>query len=305
MARHSGITALIGGQYGSEGKGKIAAYLAREISMSIRTGGPNAGHTIEDRGVLYKLQSIPCAFINPDCILAIGGGGVIEPNILRKEIEQCNITHDRLIIDPQAGIIDGVYIKSGRERTGRLGSTGKGVGPAVAAKALRETDFHTARDIPELQPYLGDVASSANRLLDAGKRICLEGTQGFGLSNHHGPYPFVTSRDTTVGTLCGDAGVSPLFIDEIIMVIRTYPIRVAGNSGPMYREIDWNILTQEVGSNEPIIERTTVTNKVRRVGRFDIELVKRAVMINRPTQIAITFADYLQREAKSLSHVLE
>jgi adenylosuccinate synthase len=295
------LTGIIGGQYGSEGKGKVAAYIAPECHMSIRTGGPNAGHTIEHKGRYYKLQTVPCAFINPHCKLAIGAGGFIDLDILYREILELDIKPGQLIIDPQAGIIDGSYLQAGVNRKGRLGSTGKGVGPAVAGKALREDGFHLARDIADLQPFLGDVAYEANLLLDQGKTVCLEGTQGFGLSLNHGYYPYTTNRDTTIGTLCADAGVSPVFLEDTIIVLRTYPIRVAGNSGPMGEEIGWETVTLESGSPEFLIERTTVTNNVRRVARFDMEFVKRAVMINRPTQIALLFVDYIDYQNKGVT----
>jgi len=288
-----GAEVLVGGQFGSEGKGKVAAYLAPEHDMSIRTGGPNAGHTIEHEGKIYKLQTIPCSFINQNCLLAIGAGAVIDLEILNREIAECGITPNRLIIDPQAGIIDPQHVQSEIELKGRIGSTGKGVGAAVAAKTLRTPNFRVARDIKDLHQYLEDVSKYANDFIDSGKKVFLEGTQGFGLSLHHGIYPFVTSRDVTAGTICGDAGISPKSVDEIIMVLRTYPIRVAGNSGPLLNEIDWETVTKQSGYPAPLIERTTVTKNVRRVAEFDMELVKRAAMINRPTQVALMFIDYI------------
>lgn len=287
------ITAIIGAQYGSEGKGKIVAYLANEFKMAIRTGGPNAGHTIEHGDTFYKLQSIPCTVINPACRLAIGAGGVIDLDILQHEITEHQVATSRLVIDPQAVIIRPEHIEAETTLKQDIGSTGKGVGAAVAAKARRTADVCLARESDALQPYLGDVTGIANEVIAQGGRVLLEGTQGFGLSLHHGDYPFVTSRDTTAGTLCGDAGVSPRLLDEIIMVVRTYPIRVAGNSGPLRDEITWEEVTRMAGAPKPLIERTTVTKNIRRVGRFDLELVRRAVLINQPTQIAVTFIDYI------------
>ncbi len=289
---------LVGGQFGSEGKGKVAAYLAPEHDMAIRTGGPNAGHTIEHDGRYYKMQTIPCSFVNENCLLAIGAGGLIDFDILMREIQETGIGKDRLLIDPQAGIIDPHHSQAEADLKRRIGSTGKGVGFATAAKSLRDPDFRLARDIPELSDYLDDVSFYTNRFLDEEKKVFLEGTQGFGLSLHHGFYPFVTSRDITAGTIAGDAGISPRSVEDVTIVLRTYPIRVAGNSGPLKDEIDWATVTRESGSPEPLIERTTVTKNVRRVGRFDLDLVKRATMINRPTQIALMFIDYLDYQEK-------
>lgn len=293
-----GAEVLVGGQFGSEGKGKVAAYLAPEHDMAIRTGGPNAGHTLEYEGRLYKMQTVPCSFVNENCLLAIGAGGLIDVAILEREIQEAGIERGRLLIDPQAGVIDTQYVQAEEDLKRRIGSTGKGIGSAVAAKSLRAPDFRLARDIEELSPFLGDVSFYANKFLDEEKKVFLEGTQGFGLSLHHGFYRFVTSRDITAGTICGDAGISPRSVEEITMVLRTYPIRVAGNSGPITDEIDWATVTQESGSPEPLIERTTVTRNIRRVGRFDLDLVRRATMINRPTQIALMFIDYLDYQER-------
>lgn len=299
------VTVLVGGQFGSEGKGKIAGYLANEFQMAIRTGGPNAGHTVEWNGVFYKLQTLPCPVINENCILGIGAGGLIDLSILQREIKELRIQPKRLFIDPQAGIIDHHHVEQEISLKKEIGSTGKGVGAALVAKICRSGGIRLARDVPELQIYLGDIAKISNEIATSGGNLLLEGTQGFGLSLHHGIYPFVTSRDTTAGTLCSDAGISPYLVDEIIMVIRTYPIRVAGNSGPMFDEISWLTVTDESGSPELITENTTVTKKTRRVGRFDINMVKRATLINHPTQIALNFVDYIDHSNKGVSNYSE
>jgi adenylosuccinate synthase len=287
------ITAVVGGQFGSEGKGKVAGYLASEMAMSIRTGGPNAGHTVEHDGLFHKLQSIPCAFINPSCTLALGAGSVLDEDILRDEIDRISLTPGRLMIDPQAVVIQSGHPPAELELISRIGSTGRGVGAAAAQKLLRSPGTRLTRDVAWLSDYLADVAGRANEIIDRGGEVFLEGTQGFGLSLHHGHYPYVTSKDTTVGALCSEAGLSPLLLGEVIMVIRTYPIRVAGNSGPLSREVDWETVTLESGAPRPLIEKTTVTGNVRRVARFDLEMVRRACLFNRPTQLAVMFADYL------------
>jgi adenylosuccinate synthase len=135
------------------------------------------------------------------------------------------------------------------------------------------------------------VEQLVNAYIDQGKRILIEGTQGFDLSLHHGTYPYVTSRDTTAGTFLGEVGVSPKVVKDIILVIRTFPIRAS--NGPIFNEINWAEVTKHAQSDTDIIEYTSVTKKVRRVGTFDYELVKKAVRINRPTQLAINFIDYI------------
>lgn len=285
------ITAVVGGQFGSEGKGKIAGYIAPECKMAIRTGGPNAGHTVVTKGKKFVLQSIPCAIAVDDCILAIGAGGVFDPDILQSEISRYITDSHKLIIDPMAGVIDPLHRKQAQEIRGGTGSPVKGVGPAHAHKALRLADFRLARDLPEFSQYIDDVSLMANQIIDTGQQVMLEGTQGFGLSLYHGTYPHTTSTDTTVGTLCGNAGVSVRLVEHIILVIRTYPIR--GAHGAMKYELTWNDVARESGYPGKLEEMTTVTKHVRRVGKMDLDWVKRAIMVERPTQIALTFVDYV------------
>ena len=129
-----------------------------------------------------------------------------------------------------------------------------------------------------------------------GDRILLEGTQGTSLSIHHGEYPFVTSRDTTVAGCLADAGIAPARVRRVIMVCRTYPIRVGGPSGPMTLEITYEQLAERSGI--PIgqlkeTETTTTTKRQRRLAEFDWTQFQRSVFLNGPTDIALTFVDYL------------
>lgn len=285
------VTVVLGGQIGSEGKGKVVAYLSKDYDMSIRAGGPNAGHTVNINGQKHVMQLIPCAFVNNKCLLAMAAGSYINVETILKEIDALNVNEESLIIDPMAGIIEPRHVELELEMYERHVSTGKGVGHATADKILRKKDFKLAKDIPELSKYVKNVEKVANELIDQGKNIMIEGTQGFDLSLHHGSYPFVTSRDTTAGTLLGEVGVSPKVVKDIILVLRTYPIRAA--SGPIFDEISWDDVTRLSNSNSHIEEYTSVTKKIRRVGKFDKELVGKAVRINRPTQIALNFIDYI------------
>lgn len=108
---------------------------------------------------------------------------------------------------------------------------------------------------------------------------------------YHGIYPFVTSRDATAANFLAEAGISPLLVTDIVLVIRTFPIRVAGNSGPLPHEITWEELSRRIGKE--VVERTTVTKKIRRVAEFDLAIVQKAILVNRPTQIALQFLNYL------------
>ncbi len=284
----SKVTVIVGGQYGSEAKGKVVQYLANEYDLAVRGGSPNAGHTVIDSKKVYKLRQIPAAFLNKKCKLCIAAGALIDKKVLDQEVENTRVKN-RLFIDKNIGIIEQKHKKQEKELVRNISSTGKGCGAAQIDRIWRK-DFKLAKN--ELKKYqIVDVSEMINKYIDEDKNILIEGTQGFGLSILHGNYPYVTSRDTTAAGLISEVGISPLKVTEIILVIRTYPIRVAGNSGPLKNEISWQELSDKIGKK--VIEKTTVTNKIRRVAEFDIELVKKAIKINRPTQIALQFLNYL------------
>ncbi len=301
------ITALVGAQYGSEGKGVVAHHLASEYAVWVRTGGPNAGHSFVHKGKLWKMQCLPCGFVNKRASLILGPGAVVNPDVLLREIELIENTYDkhiraRISIDWRATPLMQEHVDQEGHTDGaihrRIGSTGEGVGAARVAWMIRNRE----RTIP-----FGEMAHTyghgLNELVDddtaglisgaeaAGDRIMLEGTQGFGLSLTHGQWPYVTSNDTNAAQLAADAGVPPQRITGVLLVARTYPIRVAGNSGPLHDETDWKTISKHVG--QPVQERTTVTGKVRRVGAWDEELMARACVVNEPTGICLTFIDYL------------
>ena len=133
----------------------------------------------------------------------------------------------------------------------------------------------------------------------AGERVMLEGTQGTDLSLHHGMWPHVTPRETTASGCLADAGIAPSRVRDVIMVVRTYPIRVGGTSGDMGVEIDFDVIAARSGLDEDAIRTTevgTVSRKPRRVAEFDLGQVRRAAALNGATNIALTFADYIAAE---------
>jgi adenylosuccinate synthase len=299
------LTVIVGGQYGSEGKGKVTSYLAvrDDVDIVVRCGGPNSGHTVDVAGQRYELRSLPAGFINQRSRLLLAAGSLINPEILLTEIKVAGIDPRRVGVDRHAGIISA----SDGEEEGKLflrdrfGSTLSGTGIAVANRVLRSPGFKLAKDVPELHNFLTDVSAEVNDALDKDGRVIVEGTQGFGLSVYHSPhYPYATSRDTTASGFLSEVGVSPRLVTDIVMAVRTYPIRVAGNSGPFTDEITWEEVRQRSGYPNDIRELTTTTKKVRRVGLFDLGLVQKAVVVNRPTQIALHGADYLSYLNKGL-----
>jgi adenylosuccinate synthase len=294
------VSIVVGGQFGSEGKGKVAHFFAKmnsDIRFVVRCGGPNSGHTVIDRhGRRRIFQQLPTASILPNINLAICSGSYIDLDILFREIKETNLDRNRLFIDKDAVIIT-KDIK-GREKDGglieKIGSTGSGTGAAVASRVNREDKLCFAKDINELAPYLADVPKILRATLRNKERVLIEGTQGFGLSPLHGRFfPYTTSRDTTAAAFLSETGLSPIDVDEVILTIRAFPIRVAGNSGPLTNEIDWETLRKNAGSLTNIEEYTSVTKKVRRVAMFDPEIVRKAIRVNNPTVIVINHLDYI------------
>jgi adenylosuccinate synthase len=141
----------------------------------------------------------------------------------------------------------------------------------------------------------GGVSAEVNAALDDGKKALVEGTQGFGLSLYHSEYyPHCTSRDTTASGFLSEVGISPRMVTEVVLVLRTFPIRVAGQQAGFLRdEITWEQIRAESGYPFVIEERTSVTKTIRRVGRFDWNLARAAIVVNRPTRIAINGLDYM------------
>ena len=290
-----GVTIVVGGQYGGEGKGKVVSFLSICDSAAIvaRSGGPNSGHTVYYNNKKYGLRMVPSGVVCNTTRLLLGAGAFINPEVLLHEINKLKIS-DRIGVDFQAGILERSHRQSelnSEHLRDEIGSTCSGTGAAGSDRALRTLKL--AKDIESLKPFLTDVALEINEAADAGLDIIMEGTQGFGLSLYHGSYPYVTSYDTSASSVAASLGLGPKKVDEIIVVVRTFPIRVA--PGPLKSELSINEIEQ-LG----IIEHGTVTGRPRRVGRFDMELVKRAVMINFATQIALTGVDYLNNKAHGI-----
>lgn len=295
---------VVGGQYGSEGKGKVSAFITKQenIDICVRCGGPNSGHSfVDENGKNVVLRQLPTGFVNPRTRLLIPAGALIDPLILKKEIESLGLPSERVGIDHKCFIIE----EKDREKEQALGlrerlsSTLCGVGAAQSRRVMRGEDARLARDVTGelswISQYLTDVSDEVNSALDHESKVLIEGTQGFGLSLYHSDhYPKTTSRDTTASGFLSEVGVSPRLVTEIVVVFRTFPIRVAGHqAGPLEHEINWEQLQKESGYPHPIEERTSVTHKVRRVGRFEWEHARRALEINKPTRIAINGLDYL------------
>lgn len=301
------VDVLVGGQYGSEGKGNIANYLAPEYEVLVRVGGPNAGHKVYRHGTSpYTFRQLPSGALgNRDAMLVVGAGAVISLPTLLREIGELAIPYDKLIIDPQAMMIDQSDIEwEEKHLKAAIGSTAQGIGAATARKILYrkpDTEVRLAKNIPELKHYIKDSIEFFANCYSSGKKIMLEGTQGTTLSLHHGHYPHVTSRVTTAAACLAEAGLASRNVRKILMVCRTYPIRVGdsitGNtSGYMSQKIDFETIARRSGiPHEELVatEIGSVSGRPRNVAEFDWSQLRRSLLLNGPTDIALTFADYL------------
>lgn len=298
------VDVLVGGQYGSEGKGNVAFYLAPEYDVLVRVGGPNAGHTVYVKEGPYVHHQLPSGTRNSLAKILIGPGAVINPPLVLSEARECGVTPERLSVDPQAMVIEASDCEAEAGLVRLIGSTGQGVGSATSRRIMdRGKRIRLAKDVDELRPFVRETRLELEFAYAHRQRIFLEGTQGTGLSLFHGEYPYVTSRDTTVAGTLSEAGISPARVNRIIMTCRPYPIRVQsppeGTSGIMGHEIDWEIVSERSGiplEKLQATEKTSTTKKDRRVAEFDWDLLQRAAALNAPTDVALTFADYISAQ---------
>lgn len=304
------VTIVFGGQFGSEGKGKVAHYFAikENAKYCVRVGGSNSGHTVYRGSDKFIFRMLPTGVFVPNVSAILPAGSYINLDILRKEIKVSGISSNRLFIDGNAMIITENHIMAEKASKLRqnIGSTQSGTGAAVVSRIRREGDVLLARDCKELLPYICDTKSLMRKACDDGEKIVVEGTQGFGLSLIHATeYPYVTSRDTSAAAILSETGLSPFDVENIVMVMRAFPIRVSGNSGPLPNEINWDILRDELGRYDDITEYTSCTNRIRRVARFDFDVVNRSIICNKPNIIVLNHMDYVDQHIRNSVVVTE
>ena len=287
-------TVICGAFWGDEGKGKIISYLALKdkLDFCARTGSVNAAHTVWHKGTKYALHMVPAGFVQEKCRLLIGAGSNVHVIRFLEEIDVTK-TEDRIGIDHQASIIEEKHAAQDKssEHLKSLGTTGWGVGPAVEERVRRTAEL--ARDIPELKPYLADVAEEINNAIGDGRKVLLEGTQGLLLSLFHGSYPYVTSRDTGASAICSEAGVGPTRVDDVLLVFKSFITRVG--TGPLPGE-----LSRDEAQRRGWFETAAGTGRERRSAPFNFDLARKAVMINGATQGALTKLDCLYPDCKGV-----
>ena len=297
------IHMIIDGQFGSTGKGLCADFLTRKgyidnCGVVVSLLSPNAGHTFYISGTKHVTHMLPVAAIVGDdrSTIYIAAGSVINEKLLRHEIEVHNIDVRRVVIHPCAAVIsdDHKHTECTTDSVRQIGSTLSGTGAARVAKLNRENCVakfsRTLRDTFDVREL------DLHNLMDASCGVFVETGQGYSLGIDQQFYPYVTSRNVTPAAVLADVGVHPAYLGEIVMCVRTYPIRVAnpdnGTSGKFYNdstEVTWD----DVGVPA---EYTTVTNKLRRVATFSETQYARATNEIRPSHVFLNFANYVDSD---------
>ena len=328
---------VIGAQWGDEGKGKLVDWLSNRADVVVRfQGGHNAGHTLVVGNQVYKLSLLPSGVVQGK-LSVIGNGVVVDPWHLLEEIAKIGaqgikITPDLLILADNACLILPLHrdLDQAREAaaTNKIGTTGRGIGPAyedkVGRRAIRVADLadrealeakidrllahHTPlrrglgltdidpaellASLEAVAPQVLAYAKPAWRELDAavkaGRRVLFEGAQGALLDVDHGTYPYVTSSNTVAGQAAAGSGLGPRGPGYVLGIVKAYTTRVG--EGPFPAE-----LFDEVGTHLGVVgkEVGTVTGRARRCGWFDAVLVRQSVTLNGIAGIALTKLDVL------------
>ena len=261
------ITIIVGGQYGSEGKGAVTAQVCidEQADICARTGGPNSGHTVYYKGDKFCMQQLPVGWVRPDTELVIGAGALVNIDILVKEIALASDATgrniwERLWIDYRAyeHVSMHTHHPHTQQRVERIGGTGKGCAAAIIERTARLGDSREllGSKFHYQQQRIVDTEELLNDRINKGAQVVIEGTQGTLLDLFLTDcYPYATHRQTGPAQWMMELGLSPALPTNILMVLRTFPIRVAGNSGPMPQEVDWvqlaHIINQKVGVDSP------------------------------------------------------
>lgn len=300
------LQVVVGAQFGSEAKGHVTQRLTERLQRQgslptvVRVAGPNAGHTgYDEHGGKWPLRQIPVAAVTKDpATLIIGPGSEIDLPVLLDEfdrlLEAGLFAGKNLIIHEEATMITNDHKDTEQHLVRQIGSTGKGIGAARAQRLYRVPGMRLADDPAALRELWSRGVMVANNHLDvysASPNVIVEGTQGYGLGLRAGFYPKCTSSDCRAQDFLAMAGIAPWRYSSVAVwaVARIYPIRVAGDSGPLRNETSW----EELGLKPEI---TTVTKKIRRVGQPDWDLVRQAVRANggAPTvRLAVTMVDQM------------
>jgi adenylosuccinate synthase len=326
------IKAVIGTQWGDEGKGKIVDGFAsglygEKYNVVVRpTGGNNAGHTVvlHDKKTIFHL--IPSGILNEDVKCIIANGTVLDLSILIEEIESLKRAgisfENRLYISGRASVIIPYHKEVEAWVKKKIGTTGRGIGPAYADKSARIgiklADFKTGSfkeklkenleqkkysgikfNVAELYdqqmelfekiaPYITNTAYLINEFINKGENVLFEGAQGTLLDLDHGTYPYVTSSNPTIGGIVTGSGVGALKFDSIMGVVKAYTTRVGDGPFPTEQDNPAGELLRRKGE-----EFGATTGRPRRCGWLDLVAIQYAALLNSLTEIAISKLDVL------------
>ena len=301
--------AIIGMQYGSEAKGALSGFLAYHHAPEtfMANWSPNAGHTyIGDDGKIVR-RCIPIgAYVSPAAkVVLLGPGSIIDPQILRQELDDLHIDIT-VVVHPNAAVLGSSHARQeeGSEPLAAIGSTQKGTSIAAIDRMRRYQDSpYVAKGSTINQDSCFDrvIVSDAayHDYLTMARVVQVEGCQGHSLSMYNGFYPYTTSRDTSIHQLKADIAWHDAHPLQVYGCIRTFPIRVAGTSGPCYRdqrEHSWEAMGV-------MPEITTVTKKVRRVFTFSPTQIHEAMRINEVHHTYLSGCDYLDEDDATLSRI--
>jgi adenylosuccinate synthase len=336
---------VVGTQWGDEGKGKVVDWLTDHAQGVVRfQGGHNAGHTLVIAGRKTALQLIPSGVMRPGVSCYIGNGVVVDPAHLLGEVERLEAlgidVRSRLFVSESCPLILPFHVAVDQAREarreglagGKIGTTGKGIGPAyedkVARRALRVQDLkhparfeaklhelverHNAelrslgaaevdasavldgalRAASQLRPLMADVGYKVYNAHYAGANLLFEGAQGTLLDIDHGTYPYVTSSNCVAGNAAAGSGIGPGLLHHVLGITKAYTTRVGGGPFPTELPIDES---GTVGHHFSTVgqERGTVTGRARRCGWLDAAALKRAIVINGVSGLCITKLDVL------------
>lgn len=317
------VTAVVGLQYGDEGKGKIVDYLAEKADIVVRAnGGANAGHTIvRAGGESLALHQIPSGIVYPDKYNVIASGCFLDPVKLVEEIEDARkkgvrISPDNLQISNSVHIVLPIHKEKDAQREqgqGAQSSTKSGIAYVAADKALREglrgedigwrsmqwlekkggKEF--AESVDKIRKYFNESVSTLHNDLEKGKNILLEGAQAFGLDINYGKYPYVTSSDTTVAGLLSGSGLNYKQLKKVVGVAKVIPSKVGG--GVFVTKIDNEKLATSLRGEKGKVdsEYGATTGRQREVGYLDLVALKSAVKINGVDELVLTKFDCIKR----------
>ena len=325
--------AIIGAQWGDEGKGKIVDFLAPEAKFVARyQGGANAGHTVNAGGQTFKLNLLPSGVLHAGAVSILGDGMVIDPDKFLEERQNLidgGLNPDLRISDRAHLVLPHHKFVDGRKDF--VGTTGRGIGPAYADRARRvgirfgdlldesllrerverllEAKPNSTRDAgwtnvqvgldalapirEKLVPFVQDTGAVLRQAIRDGQNVLFEGAQATLLDLNYGTYPFVTSSHPTVGGVIVGTGVSHKAIHRVYGVAKAFNTRVGHGPFPTEVHDQAGILRLRGDGSNPWDEYGTTTGRPRRVGWLDLELLKYAVDVNGLDGLVINKMDIL------------